>query len=63
MKQKRYQSPVVWGAIAAQALAILVSLGAVDTGLSDTLNTLVVSVLQVLVALGVLNNPTDGEAF
>ena len=63
MKQNRLQSPVVWAAIAAQGLAILVSLGAVDTGLSDTLNALVVSVLQVLVAVGVLNNPTDGEAF
>ena len=63
MKQKRYQSPVVWGAITAQVLAILVSLGAVDIGLSDMLNVFVVSVLQVLVAVGVLNNPTDGEAF
>ena len=32
---------MLWAAIAAQVLAILVSLGAVDTGLSDTLKALV----------------------
>ena len=63
MNQNRFKSPVVWGAIIAQVLALLVSVGVIDTGLSDTLNTALVSVLQVLVAFGVLNNPTDGAAF
>lgn len=63
MNQNRFKSPVVWGAIIAQVLALLVAVGVIDTGLSDTLNTALVSVLQVLVAFGVLNNPTDGAAF
>ncbi len=63
MQQKRIQSPVVWAAIAAQVLALLVTLGVIDTGLSDALNALAVSALQALVAFGVLNNPTDGQSF
>ena len=63
MEQNRWKSPVVWAAIVAQALALLVALGAIDTGASDAVNALVVSVLQALVAFGVLNNPTDGSAF
>mgnify|MGYP001004214733 FL=1 len=57
------QSPMVWAAIAAQVLSLLVTLGAIDTGLSNAVNGVVVSVLEVLVAFGVLNNPTDGAAF
>ena len=63
VKQGRMQSPVVWAAIAAQVLGVLVALGAIDTGLSSAVNGVVVSVLEVLVAFGVLNNPTDGAAF
>ncbi len=63
MRQKRLQSPVVWAAIAAQVLSLLVTLGVIDTGLSDAMNAVAVSVLEVLVAFGVLNNPTDGADF
>lgn len=63
MQQNRLKSPVVWTAITAQLLAILVALGVLNTGLSDVINGLIVSVLQALVAFGVLNNPTDGQAF
>jgi uncharacterized membrane protein len=63
MKQNRLQSPVVWAAIAAQVLSLLVTLGVIDTGLSAAMNGVAVSVLEVLVAFGVLNNPTDGALF
>ncbi|MBQ8536925.1 MAG: holin [Clostridia bacterium] len=63
MTQNRLRSKVVWAAIAAQVLAILVALGVIDTGLSETLNGLALSVLQVLVAFGILNNPTDEGGF
>lgn len=63
MKQIRLQSPVVWASIAAQVLALLVTLGVLDTGLSDAFNAVVLSALQLLVAFGVLNNPTDSGAF
>lgn len=63
MTQNRLHSPVVWAAIAAQLLSLLVTLGVIDTGLSTTMNGLVVSLLEMLVAFGVLNNPTDGAQF
>ncbi len=63
MEQKRIQSPVVWASLAAQALSVLVMLGVLDTGISDAVNDLVAGLLQLLVVLGVLNNPTDGVGF
>lgn len=63
MFQNRLHSPVVWSAIAAQALALLVTLGVIDTGLSESIESLVASVLQLLVTFGVLNNPTSKETF
>ena len=63
MTQNRLQSPVVWAAIAAQVLSLLVTLGVIDTGLSSAVNGVLISIMEVLVAVGVLNNPTDGAAF
>lgn len=63
MKQPRWKSPVVWTTIAAQVLSILVITGVIDPTRSETINTLVASILQILVAFGVLNNPTDGKCF
>ena len=63
MTQNRLTSPVVWAAIVAQALTILVTFGVIDTGLSDAINQALAGVLQLLVMFGVLNNPTDSERF
>ena len=63
MNQNRFKSVVVWGAVVAQVLSILVAVGVFDEALSETIKTAVVALLQVLVAFGVLNNPTDGAAF
>ena len=63
MEQSRLKSPLVWTSLAAQALSVLVLLGVFDTGVSDAVNDLVAGLLQLLVVLGVLNNPKDGENF
>jgi len=63
MTQNRFKSKVVWAAVTAQVLAILVALGVIDTGLSEALNGLCMSLLQALVAFGILNNPTDEGGF
>lgn len=63
MKQSRMLSPVTLAAIAAQILSILVMVDVIDIGLSDAIDGVVGAVLQLLVALGVLNNPTDKEHF
>ncbi|MGN1020348.1 MAG: hypothetical protein ACI4O7_08220 [Aristaeellaceae bacterium] len=59
----RLLSPVTLGAIAAQVLSILVLAGVIDTGMSDAIEAVVVTVLELLTTFGVLNNPTSKESF
>lgn len=63
MSQDRLKSPVVWAAIVAQVLALLISFGWIDTGMSEAIEQVVAGLLQLLVIFGVLNNPTDSERF
>ena len=63
MEQSRFSSPILWSSLAAQVLVILVTLGVIDTGLSEAITGLVTSLLQLLVAFGDLNNPTSKSSF
>lgn len=63
MNQNRWTSPVLWGAIIAQILGILIMTGAIDTGISQAVNGVAAAILELLVLLGVLNNPTDKTNF
>lgn len=63
MTQSRFRSPVLWAAVTAQILSLLVTLQVIDTGLSDAINGVIASALQLLVAFGVLNNPTSNSTF
>ena len=63
MEQSRFSSPILWSSLAAQVLVILVTLGIIDTGLSEAITGLVTSLLQLLVAFGILNNPTSKSSF
>lgn len=58
-EQNRFRSPVLWASVAAQILSILVLVGVIDTGLSETINHVVGAVLQLLATFGILNNPTN----
>ncbi len=61
--RERLRSKVVWAAVAAQVMAMLLTLGVVDTGLSETIEAIVAGVLQLLTVFGVLNNPADRAHF
>ena len=63
MNQNRFTSPVVWAAVAAQQLTILSTLGVINAGQSDAVGAVVTAVLQLLIAFGVLNNPTSKNTF
>lgn len=63
MEQNRFKSPVVWGAVAAQVVAILLALGVIDAGQGDAVNAVIAALLQVFVAFGLLNNPTNKAGF
>ncbi len=64
-KQNRWKSKILWAAIAAQVVAILAFTGVLKLiGVTeDWVNTVVGGVLQLLVLLGVINNPTDSENY
>lgn len=61
MTQSRLASPVVWTSIAAQVFSILLLTGVVTPAQVDTYNQIIGAVLQILVLVGVFNNPTDKE--
>lgn len=63
MDQNRWRSKVLWAAIIAQVLAILSFTGVLQLiGVTEEwVSTVAGSVLQLLVLLGVINNPTDSE--
>ena len=65
MEQNRWKSPVVWASIAAQVIALLQLTGALQALGLDVgfVGDVVASVLQLLVLLGVLNNPTSAKSF
>ena len=65
MNQNRWKSKVTWAGIAATLILLLGQLGLYDTlGITaDWAQTVVDLVLSLLVAFGVLNNPTDSENF
>lgn len=57
--QKRWQSYVLWVAIAG-----LVGMGLMDAGVLESLdkyNVYVEKILYILVLVGIVNNPTDKE--
>ena len=63
MEQNRIKSPVLWAALVAQILSILVLLDVIAPTQSETINQVVAAVLQMLVAFGVLNNPENKTGF
>lgn len=63
MEQNRFKSPVLWAALVAQILSILVLLDVIAPTQSETINAVVTAVLQMLVAFGVLNSPTSADKF
>lgn len=59
MVQSRWKSKVLWAALAAQAIGILVLVGVIDAGFGETANQVVALGLQILVIVGVVNDPKD----
>lgn len=59
--QNRFKSKVLWISIGTQILALLMTLGVINITTSNILETIIVSVCELFVILGILNNPTDSE--
>ena len=63
MEQNRFKSPVVWAAVVAQILTIIIVLDVINVAQQETINQVVAAVLQLLIAFGVINNPTTQDKF
>ena len=63
MEQNRLKSPVVWAAVVAQILTVLIVLDVINVAQQETINQVVAAVLQLLIAFGVINNPTSATTF
>lgn len=56
--QNRLKSKVLWVSIATQIVALLLALDIIDIGASELLNNLIITVCELFVTFGILNNPT-----
>jgi len=61
--QNRFKSKILWLSLASAVIAFLVNAGVIDTGMSDTLTQGVNTLTTILVAVGILNVPTDPNKF
>ena len=56
---ERLKSPVVISNIVGAVVMVLINLGIIETG--DTIQSVANAAIGILIAIGVLNNPTDKE--
>ena len=61
MKQNRFKSWALWLSVAALAVYVVKTVWGLD--ISEQVNGLLDVLLPVLVAFGIVNNPTDKENF
>ncbi len=61
--QSRWKSPVLWASIVGQLVSLALLLGIFGEPFGDKVTEAVGMILQLLVLLGVLNNPENPEAF
>ena len=59
MRQNRFRSWALWLSVAALIVYVVKTVCGLD--ISDQVNGLLDVLLPVLVAFGIINNPTDGE--
>ena len=61
--QERFKSPILWVAFAAQLVSLLLLFKVIDLQMGETINAAVGIICQMLVGLGVFNNPQNSEKF
>lgn len=62
MEQNRWKSPVLWAAILAQVIAILMLSGLVTGEQVTLIEKISAAVLQLLVLFGIINSPTNKDS-
>ena len=59
----RFRSKVLWLSLAGALVAFALNSGIINVEMSETAMQIVNTIFTLLVALGILNNPTDSEKF
>jgi len=62
MKKRRLRNYGLWISIAALVIDILIYTGVITPSESETINLVVNRVLEILVLLGIINNPTKPDS-
>ena len=63
MKQSRWNSPVLWSALIALVLGVLISVEVITPTQNEAINRLIPYLLDTLAAFGILNDPTNKTGF
>lgn len=61
MEQNRFTSVLMWSSVLAQTVIIMQVTGLLTISEIEIVNGVATAVLQILVLLGVLNNPTSKD--
>jgi len=59
--QERWKSKTLWIAFAAQLVSLLLLFKVIDLRMGETINIAVAIVCEMLVSLGIFNNPQNAE--
>lgn len=57
--QPQWKSKVLWASLIAQVISILILTGVIDAGMGTTINSIVVTLLELFVSFGLLNSPIN----
>ena len=61
--QNRWKSPVIYIALVSQVLSILLASGAIAPELVTAIRVAITAALEILVLIGIFNNPQNKESF
>ena len=63
MEQSRWKSPVFWASLVGQVVSLLLMTNVIALADAELVNAVVAGILQILVTVGLLNNPTSKSSW
>ena len=63
MEQSRWKSPVFWASLVGQVISLLLMTNVIAIADAELVNAVVAGILQILVTVGLLNNPTSKSSW
>lgn len=63
MEQSRWKSPVFWTSLVGQVVSLMLMTNVIAIADAELVNAVVAGILQILVTVGLLNNPTSKSSW